>query len=354
MLGVRKMRKRRKTYFILMIFALLLVACSQEKAEDNDEKSTNLDSKTKPKTEQEENTYPFTGINTDEAIDQRPVAVMVNNHPKARPQSGLSQADVVFEILAEGSITRFLAIYQSEEPEVVGPVRSAREYYSDLANGYDAIYVYHGAANFVEDMIQERGIENINGASYDNDGQVFKRESFRKAPHNSYLLFDAVNDIAEQKGYEAKTDVATLPFSENEADDIEGEPGEQVTIAYDSNWQVQYEYDEDDKHYYRSSDGEPTVELNTEEQIYADNVFIVEAQHEVIDDEGRRAIDFESGGNAYLMQKGKMQEVEWENVDGKMTPVKEGEPIGFVPGKTWVNVVPSSPGLDHSVSISSH
>lgn len=354
MLGVRKMRKKSKMYFILMILALLLSACSQEKAEDNDEKSTNLDSKTKPNTEQEENTYPFTGINTDEAIDQRPVAVMVNNHPKARPQSGLSQADVVFEILAEGSITRFLAIYQSEEPEVVGPVRSAREYYFDLANGYDAIYVYHGAANFVEDMIQKRGVENINGASYDNDGQVFKRESFREAPHNSYLLFDAVNDIAEQKGYETETDVAPLLFSESEADDIEGEPGKQVTIAYDSNWQVQYEYDEEDERYLRSSDGEPTVELNTEEQIYADNVFIVEAQHEVIDGEGRRAIDFESGGNAYLLQNGKIQEVEWKNVDGRITPVQEGEPIELVPGKTWVNVVPSSPGLNHSVSISSH
>src|SRR5699024_4509176 len=101
----------------------------------------------------------------------------VNNHPKARPQSGLSQADVVFEILAEGSITRFLAIYQSEEPEVVGPVRSAREYYFDLANGYDAIYVYHGAANVADDMLQKRGVENIDGTSYDNDGHISKLEA---------------------------------------------------------------------------------------------------------------------------------------------------------------------------------
>src|SRR5699024_7138012 len=298
----------RKLLFTLVILALLFTGCSKDKAEDNEGKKDETSPEAGSNAEQP---FPFTGLTTDEAIDQRPVAVMVNNHPKARPQSGLSQADVVFEILAEGSITRFLAIYQSEEPEFVGPVRSAREYYFELANGYDAIYVYHGAATFVEDMIQERGIENINGASYDNDGQVFKRESFRKAPHNSYLLFDAVNDIAEQKGYETKTDVAPLPFLEDDADDIEGEPSEQVTIAYDSNWQVQYEYDEEDERYLRSSDGEPTVELNTEEQIYADNECIVEAQHEVIDDEGRRAIDFESGGNAYLIQKGKMQEIEW-------------------------------------------
>jgi len=341
----------RKLLFTLVILALLFTGCSKDKADDGEGKNDETSPEAGSNAEQP---FPFTGLTTDEAINQRPVAVMVNNHPKARPQSGLSQADIVFEILAEGSITRFLAIYQSEQPEVVGPVRSAREYFFELADGYDAIYVYHGAANFVEQMIQERQVENINGATFDNDGQVFKRESFRKAPHNSYFLFDAVNDVAEQKGYAMEDDVDPLAFSEKESEDIEGESGEQVTISYDSNWNVQFDYDEEADHYYRSSDGEPTVELNSEEQIFVDNVLIIEAAHEVIDNEGRRAIDFESGGNAYLLQKGKIQDVEWKNVDGKITPVNEDEPIEFVPGKTWINVVPSSPGLEHSISISSH
>src|SRR5690625_2486555 len=149
--------------------------------------------------------YPLTGVGTDEGVDNRIVSVMVNNHPKARPQSGLSQADMVFEILAEGDITRFLALFQSEQPDVVGPVRSAREYYFTLADGYDALYVYHGAADFVNDMIINRGIPSLNGAQYDNNGHLFKREDFRKAPHNSYLLFDGVYDVAEQKGYDTKT-----------------------------------------------------------------------------------------------------------------------------------------------------
>lgn len=347
MLGVKDMRK---IFFVVMTLTFLLAACSQEKAEDNEGKANNLGSKSG--TEQR-NAFPLTGVDTNDAVDERVVAVMVNNHPKARPQSGLSQADIVFEILAESHITRFLALYQSEQPDVVGPVRSAREYYFDLANRYHAIYIYHGAANFVEDMIQQRGIENINGSTYDNDGNIFKRESFRKAPHNSYLQFNAVNDIAEQKGYSTKEDIEPLTFIDGTSD-IEGDVGERVTIAYDSTWKVQYDYDEETERYYRSSDGEPTVELNTEEPIYADNVFIVEAYHEVIDSEGRRAIDLNSGGKAYLIQKGKVQDVEWKNDDGRITPVKDGKTVGFVPGKTWINVVPSSPGLDRSVSISSH
>src|SRR5690625_550991 len=145
------------------------------------------------------NTFPLTGINTDEGANRRAVGVMINNHPSARPQSGLSQADIVFEMLAEASITRFLALFQSEQPNMVGPVRSAREYYFELANDYDALYVYHGAAEFVNDMIVNRNIDHLNGSIYDNDGYLFKRESFRQAPHNSYLLFNTVYDESESK-----------------------------------------------------------------------------------------------------------------------------------------------------------
>src|SRR5699024_4457269 len=106
-----------------------------------------------------EHIYPFTGEETDGDVEQRMIGVMVNNHPEARPQTGLSSVDIVFEILAEGRITRFLALFQSDLPEVVGPVRSAREYYFNLADGYGALYVYHGAADFVNDMIANQGID---------------------------------------------------------------------------------------------------------------------------------------------------------------------------------------------------
>ena len=124
---------------------------------------------------------------------------MVNNHPQARPQSGLSKADIVFEMLTEGDITRFLAIYQSTAPEVVRPSRSIRIFFTLADEGYDAIYVYHGAANFVNDMIKTRGIENLPGAVYDNDGHLFVRESFRKAPHNSYFQFGAAYDVRRKR-----------------------------------------------------------------------------------------------------------------------------------------------------------
>lgn len=124
---------------ILSLLMLVIVGCAKEEEPADGVKIT-----------------PFTGEATTENITNRPVAVMVSNQTQARPQTGLSKADIVFEMLTEGNVTRFMAIYQSQDPDVVGPVRSAREYFFDLANDYGALYTYHGAANFVNDLIEEK------------------------------------------------------------------------------------------------------------------------------------------------------------------------------------------------------
>lgn len=345
----------KKIVWMLVFAFILLVGCSEkQEAENNETKDIDMQEKTdQPDVSgAEEIVAPLTGVAIDEPTNNRIVGVMVNNHSKARPQTGLSKADLVFEILAEGQITRFLAMFQSEIPDVVGPVRSAREYYFNLANDYNALYVYHGAANFVNDMIMNRGIEHLNGSLYDNDGNLFKRESFRKAPHNSYLQLGAVYDVAKSKGYETTSDIEPLTFVKSDKE-ISGDPAQHAEIVYSDQPMeiVEYDYSASDEVYTRYNDREQTVELNTEEPIQVANVFIVETPHEVIDDAGRRAVDMESGGNAYLLQKGKVQQLQWENREGRIVPVKDGEIVGFVPGKTWINVIPTSPGLTESVNI---
>lgn len=323
---------------------LSVMACSKgDETSDDKEKQSTIESKGQ---------YPFTGIETDEDVSNRAVAVMVNNHPSARPHSGLSKADIVFELLAEGDITRFLALYHSEEPDVVGSVRSAREYYFDLADGYDAVYVYHGAANFINDLIRSKNIEHLDGALYDNDNYLFSRESFRQAPHNSYLLFDSVYNEMDVKGYDTQFTYNPLPFSEEDEDVAEYEVVNHIQIDYAINGMetVTYDYDEQTETYKRNHNGEQTVELSSEELIEMDNVFVVETYHEVIDDEGRRDIDLTSGGNAYLFHKGKGQKLEWRNENGRIVPVKDGEVAGFVPGKTWINFIPTHPGIEQSVT----
>lgn len=342
---------------ILLSVCLVFTACTKNKEKpENGFPDNNLEANEEGSSETDptfDHVYPLTGVGTDEAIDHRVVGVMVNNHPAARPQSGLSQADIVFEILAEGNTTRFLALFQSEQPDVVGPVRSAREYYFELAKGYDGLYVYHGSADVVQNIIDNRAIEYLNGSIYDNDGHLFKRESFRKAPHNSYLQYGAVYDVAESKGYDILLETDALPFVEEDTE-INGEQAEHITIMYPGRNEetgIEYVYNEQTQSYDRFENQEQTVELNTNEPIQSENVFIVETYHEVIDKQGRRAIDLDSGGNAYLIQKGMIQKLEWKNENGKIIPVKDGQVVGFMPGQTWINIVPSDPGLEQSVKI---
>ena len=198
----------------------------------------------------------------------------------------------------------------------MGPVRSAREYYFRLADGYDAIYVYHGAAKFVDEMIRQSGIDFLNGAHYDNDKVLFLRESFRVAPHNSYLLIQEAYNRAESKGYETSANHSPLTFLE-EDETVFGEVATYAKISYYANEPiVEYKYDETTETYLRYNDGTQTVDLETETPIQLNNVFIIETAHKVIDNEGRRAVDLESGGFGYLLQQGKVQYVEWENRDG--------------------------------------
>lgn len=338
------MKKMLMLLLVLFLIPLLLVACSNKTEQTEPEPEVEEDPVEEPEPELP-NVYPLTGERTEEAVDNRIVAVMVNNHPSARPQTGLSQADVVFEILAEGDITRLMAFFQSQQPEVVGPVRSARPYYFNTADDYGALYVYHGAANFIEDMLADGAADYLNGAYYDDDGNLFKRESFRVAPHNSYLQFGAVYDIAADKGYETSMNYESLTFlEEEETADIGGTEVSEVSFNYEST-PVRYVYDSESEAYLRYNGDEQTIELDTDEAVELDNVFIIETDHDVVDNAGRREIDLESGGNGYLLQKGKLQKIQWENRDGRIIPVRDGEEVGLVSGQTWINVIPTDPGL---------
>lgn len=320
--------KRLMFSLLLVMIAIVAAACSGEKEEEAS------------------NVYPFTGIETSEEVNNRAITVMVSNQTQARPQSGLTKADIVYEMLTEANITRFLAVYHSTMPELVGPVRSAREYFFTLANDLDSVYLYSGAANFVNEMMADLDMDRLEAARYPADGEPFVRETFRKSPHNLYVNFEHIYEAIEKKGYATEASYEPYPFLEAGAT-VEGEDAQYIKIDYyGSEPIVEYIYDEKTEKYTRYNDEELSAELESEIPIEIDNVFVVEADHEVIDDELRRAIDIKSGGKGYLFQKGKVQEVDWENQDGRILPVLNGEVVPFVPGQTWVNFVQTNPGTN--------
>lgn len=236
--------------FVISCAVLLLGGCTAKSEPKPTEPAKPSPEQPSESPAEEKQMFPLTGLPTEGDIDQRVVSVMINNHPKARPQSGLHQADIVYEVLAEGDITRFLALYQSELPERVGPVRSAREYYIDLSDGYHALYVCHGWSPEAKTRLEQGNTDYLNGLFY--DGTLFQRVSFRKAPHNSYITFANIEKGAEQNGYVWTDDIDPLLFRDDEPS---GEQVETVRITYSHRAyaQVEYRYAPEQKGYYRYS-----------------------------------------------------------------------------------------------------
>ncbi len=301
--------------------ALVIGGCSKDtpKVKEEDETVAQEETVVDDHVQQPAFVAPLTGEAVQEEITQRPIIVTINNHPAARPQSGLAAADIIYEMLAEGNVTRFLAVYQSELPENIGPVRSARSYFIDMAY----------------------------------DGILFKRSSERIAPHNSYITSEKILKGAEMVGASMNYSEKVLQaFYEPDERGKIGIETSQVDIYYGNNedFHNSYVYDHQSNHYERQSAGVDTKDMLTGEALSLANVLFFEMDHQIVDDIGRQTIDLTSGGNAYVFQNGYLREVKWANVNGIPTAVEQsGEPVKLVPGKSWVHFVPSSPGLQAMV-----
>lgn len=337
----------KKWLVFILVCLLILAGCKDEEAVPPSEQqgtgseghSESLDYKT-----------PLSGQAIAVQSTDRPVVVTINNHPLARPQSGLEQADVVIELIAESSITRLLAVYQSELPQRIGPVRSARDYFIDLAKGYQAFYVAHGYSPEAKQMLDAGVIDHMNGMQY--DGTYFKRSSDRKAPHNSYTSGEAIEAAAKERGATLTLAASQMPSYSFSEDAQVGESATEVTIRYsnDANFTNVYSYDETTERYTRSSGTTTTVDAESGNPLELSNVVVVEVPHRTIDDEGRQALDLESGGNAWLFRDGGMIQGTWKLDNGLIRLYTGNQEMTYKPGQTWMSIIPTARGFQNMVT----
>lgn len=301
----------------------------------------------------EQDFAPFTGMTEGGPFSSRPVLAVINNHPDARPQTGLNEADIVFEFIAEYNITRFAALYQSTFPVEIGPIRSARDYFVELAAAYDAFFVAHGYSPEAYGMLESGMVDHINGIDY--DGSLFQRSTDRIAPHNSYITYDNIKIGMKMTNaspnYSAKAPYAFFEGNGNGKLSAQASALE-VRYGQDPNFTSSFTYDETAQRYMRSSGGLPTIDKESLQQAEVANVLVFEADHETIDAQGRQSIDLESGGRALLFQSGGVREIEWMSQSGMLVPTADGAAIELVPGKTWIHIVPTDPGIGQSVRYS--
>jgi len=347
------MRKRIKQIMSILLISTLLTACSEETATQPKPAQPTNETPAGGQTHTEPNanayTSPLTGLASNVPVDKRPVMVMMNNHPKARPQSGLNQADIVYEVLAEGEVTRFLAIFQSQKPEVIGPVRSIRPYFIDIGRGFDAVLVHAGGSPDALETLAQNDFSNINEIS---NGAYFWREKFRRAPHNLYTDLDRIEQAIQDKGMRPSATVPNLLFLPAETTITSGEPAAKIDVTFHPAYKISYAYDQAKGKYLRFTQGTAHTDLQTKEQLSVTNLLVIASAHRVLDREGRRAVDVVGPGDGYLFQQGKARKVKWRRKDGVIRAYEDAaftKEIPLLAGNTWINIVPNVPGLDQSV-----
>lgn len=282
-------------------------------------------------------------IASQEYLDRRAIAVTIENSPAARPQSGLSQADIIYEFAAEGGITRFLAVYLHGEPEVIGPIRSARPYFLDTAAEYDAVYIHCGQSPQAEVYIKDYKPAAINEMY---NSKYFWRMKERKPPHNLYSSMEKLRKGLLDKGYADKNFDPQRGFLFDD-EFFGGQVAEKVSIRYPGGYTVRYTYDANQENYLRFIGEKKHFDKETQEQYQASNIIIQTAKTRLIpgDKEGRLEIDLIGSGTGYFLRDGRMEEIFWEKKSRTARTkffAEDGSEIKLKPGQTWIAVVPTT------------
>lgn len=292
---------------------------------------------------------PSVVINPTTAVPNRPIAVMIENLVDIRPQAGLSQADIVYEALVEGGITRFLAIYTMTEPITkIGPIRSARTYYVDWAEEYGGIFAYVGGSPEALGMTDtSQYLIDLNQFYYE---QYYYRADSIQAPHNlfsnSELLGYARRDFsgnvvasdATNWSTKAEPTVAELPASQAP-----------ITIAYStSDYLVEWRYLPASNVYVRWNGGNEQHDVNNDTLLTAHNIIVQRVQTTVLEAAtGRLALETQGEGEALLFQDGQVRVGRWSKLErGQRTAFLDatGAQWQYNAGTTWIEVVtPDTP-----------
>lgn len=283
-----------------------------------------------------------TQINDAVGIQAAVTAIMIENSPDARPQSGLKQAQVVYEAIAEGGITRFLCLYQQNKPQMIGPVRSLRMYYLDWATPYQASIVHVGGSLYSLNEVKSGQYRNID---IENHAGTSWRATDRYAPHNVYTKFQNLDALNAKLGY---TTSGFTSFARADGKAAATQDAKSIDIAISSPlFNSHYDYDAASNTYKRSQAGAPHLDRE-DGQITPSVIVALKVNMSLVMEDGwREDITTTGSGEAQVFQNGTVQTVTWSKSD-RASPLKltgqDGKDIALNRGQTWITAVPTSAG----------
>ncbi len=301
---------------------------------------------------------PLTGLPMNEAlVNRKPVAIMLNNIKAAQPQQGNSQADIIYEVLAEGGITRMLGVYQDvSQLKMVGSVRSARLYYLELALGHDAVFVHAGGSPEFYEKSGEWKLTTVDGVNgyygYASTG-LFWRDKNRVAGKSfgyehsmvtsgeklSSILTkrDLLTDHADSYTYEMAFAADGTPAG--------GQSAAAITVPFTVGGKTTvFRYDADTGVYQAEQYGGAYIDGNDGTQVSATNVLVLQTTCTELDSEGRLKVDLSSGSGWYACG-GKYIPITWEKGQRDQQLryfTADGQPLTLGQGKSYVCIIPTN------------
>lgn len=357
--------KRKKIMCIPTVFLLaLMTCCAEQRAADSSgenvpqaamQSQTEAEGTETPQSSVSEETgdvnrNPLTG-ETDypaEAVEKRPVAVMVNNLKASYPQRGIGQADVLYEIPVEGGVTRMMAVFAdpSDVPDV-GSVRSARYYFPEIAAGMDAVLCHWGAeqihaVNTMEALLLDRfdGGDPLYPALFYRDAQ---RAGVYSSEHTGFLRGAEIPAAFEATGVRQHAVSRKTAFSfADEQRMPEGFSCTYVNVPFSDSSSTGFTYDAQSQKYLADHNGQPQMDSGTDEQLSFTNIFVLQTEIGYLDEtEYLRRVELDSG-SGYFISAGGAQSIRWEKDDAK-SPIEyyaaDGTELTVNVGNSYIGII---------------
>lgn len=281
------------------------------------------------------------GISCDRA-QARPITVMLAGDTETRPVSGIGQADMVFEMpVAPNGITRFMAVYQCQLPDVIGSIRSSRGDFIPLAQGLKAIYAHWGGEREALAKLNKGVINNIDALKYENI--YYYRKKGMPRPHNGFTSAELLNKAIKELKYDTNDSFAGYPHIDKIENKNLSNLADLITIDYPKPFDSVWTYNQTENIYKRVRDGETEIDGGNNEQVSA-SVIIVMKTKVVFWREQYMRVDVEGSGDIEVYQGGIVISGRWKkdslNPESKLGFYDiNGKEISFLPGKIWVEIV---------------
>lgn len=339
------MKGKQTRILIIMLIIIILVTGSvmaykiiRNKNNETQEVSENQNEEISKTVEEEKTVQIFKG-------DDRPIAVMIDNHSEAWPQAALNDTYLVYEIVVEGGETRLMALFKGQNIDKIGPIRSSRHYFLDYAMENDAIYTHFGWSPQAQSDISKFKINNINGIT--ESEETFWRVRDKSSPHNAVSSTEELLKVAKEKGYKTtSTKESVLNYVVDDVNLELGQEAQKVTIPFSTLQKVHYEYDAENQVYKRYARNKAQTDWNTGDPITTKNIIITFCNNYTLKDsenKGRQGLSNIGTFNGYYITNGKAIKIkcikEARNLQTKYVDL-QGKEIDINDGNTWISICP--------------